>query len=116
MENTKPKVNMEKIITDEIVIKKVRGRPKKIKQDDIEVLVEMPKIKYKKTKEQNLVYNKAYIERNKDRTFHCEICDITMTYFSSHNHPRTKRHKLNEFIKEKQNQQQQPAYLAPTNN
>jgi hypothetical protein len=37
-----------------------------------------------------------------------------MTYFSSHNHPRTKRHKLNEFIKEKQ--QQQPAYLAPINN
>jgi hypothetical protein len=39
-----------------------------------------------------------------------------MTYFSSHNHPKTKRHKLNEFIKEKQNQNQQPAYLAPTNN
>ena len=111
MENTKPKVNMEKIITDEIVIKKVRGRPKKIKE---ETLIEKYKIKYKKTPEQNQKYNQAYIERNKDRTYHCEICNITMTYFSSHNHPRTKRHKLNEFIKEKQNQQ--PAYLAPTNN
>ena len=116
MENTKPKVNMEKIITDEIVIKKVRGRPKKIKEDDIEVLVEMPKIKYKKTPEQNQKYNQAYIERNKDRTYHCEICDITMTYFSSHNHPKTKKHQLNQFIKQKQKQQQQPAYLAPTNN
>ena len=113
MENTKPKVNMEKIITDEIVIKKVRGRPKKIKE---ETLIEKYKIIYKKTKEQNLVYNKAYIERNKDRTYHCEICDITMTYFSSHNHPKTKKHQLNQFIKQKQKQQQQPAYLAPTNN
>lgn len=116
MENTKPKVNMEKIITDEIVIKKVRGRPKKIKEDDIEVLVEMPKIIYKKTKEQNLVYNKAYIERNKGKIICCEICDLTMTYFSSHNHIKTKRHQLNEFIKEKKQQQQQPAYLAPTKN
>ena len=110
MDNTKPKVNMEKIITDTMITKKVRGRPKKT-DDDIEVLIEIPKIIYKKTKEQNLIYNKAYIERNKDRTYHCEVCNITLTYFSSHNHPKTKRHQLNELIKEKQNQQ--PAYLKP---
>lgn len=110
MENTKPKVNMEKIITDTMITKKVRGRPKKT-DDDIEVLIEIPKIIYKKTKEQNLIYNQAYIERNKHRTYHCEVCDITLTYFSSHNHPKTKRHQLNQLIKEKQNQQ--PAYLKP---
>ena len=110
MENTKPKVNMEKIITDTMITKKVRGRPKKT-DDDIEVLIEIPKIIYKKTPEQNSKYNQAYIERNKDRTYHCEVCNITLTYFSSHNHPKTKRHQLNELIKEKQNQQ--PAYLKP---
>ena len=111
MENTKPKVNMEKIITDEIVIKKVRGRPKKIKE---ETLIEKPKIIYRKTKEQNSKYNQAYIERNRDRNFHCEICNLTMTFFSSHNHIKTKRHMLNQLIKEKQ--QQQPGYLAPIKN
>jgi hypothetical protein len=112
MENQKPKVNMEKIITNEMMTKKTIGRPKKT-DDDIEVLIEIPKIIYKKTKEQNLVYNKAYIERNKDRTYHCEVCDLTMTYFSSHNHPKTKRHMLNQFLKEKKQQQTQPAYLKP---
>ena len=42
------------------------------------------KIIYKKTKEQNLVYNKAYIERNKGKTIYCEVCDLTMTYFWIH--------------------------------
>jgi hypothetical protein len=37
-----------------------------------------------------------------------------MTYFSSHNHPKTKNHQLNQFLKEKK--QQQPAYLAPIKN
>lgn len=113
MENTEPKskVNMEKITTDEVVIKKSRGRPKK---NEEETLIEMPKIIYRKTKEQNQKYNQAYVERNKDRTYHCELCNLDLTYFSSHNHPKTKRHQLNEFIKQKQNQQ--PAYLAPIKN
>jgi hypothetical protein len=114
MENTEPKqkVNMEKITDDTvIVVKKLRGRPKK---NEEETLIEKPKIIYKKTKEQNKIYNQAYIERNKDRSYYCDICDITMTYFSSHNHPKTKRHILNEFIKEKK--QQQPAYLKPSQN
>ena len=113
MENTEPKakVNMEKITSTTMITKKSRGRPKK---NEEETLIEIPKIIYKKTPEQNQKYNQAYIERNRDRTFHCEICDLTLTYFSSHNHPRTKRHQLNEFIKQKQNQQ--PAYLAPTKN
>jgi len=110
MENTEPKakVNMEKITTDEVVIKKSRGRPKK---NEEETLIEMHKIIYKKTKEQNSRYNLAYIERNKERTYHCELCNLTMTYFSSHNHPKTKNHQLNQFLKEKK--QQQPAYLKP---
>jgi hypothetical protein len=112
MENTEPKakVNMEKITTDEVVIKKSRGRPKK---NEEETLIEMPKIIYKKTKEQNQKYNQAYVERNKERTYHCELCNLTMTYFSSHNHPKTKNHQLNQFLKEKQNQL---SYLAPIKN
>ena len=110
MENTEPKakVNMEKITTDQVVVKKSRGRPKK---NEEETLIEMPKIIYKKTKEQNRIYNQAYVERNKERTYHCELCNLTMTYFSSHNHPKTKNHQLNQFLKEKK--QQQPAYLKP---
>ena len=112
MENTEPKakVNMEKITTDEVVIKKSRGRPKKNQE---ETLIETHKIIYKKTPEQNQKYNQAYVERNKDRTYHCEVCNLDLTYFSSHNHPKTKRHQLNEFIKEKQNQL---SYLAPIKN
>jgi hypothetical protein len=50
-------------------------------------------------------YNKKYYEnfKNKEKKFHCDICNKDYLYYSKSNHLKSKTHKLIEELKILQN-------------
>ena len=54
-------------------------------------------------KESTREYNKLFFQKNKDKKYHCDLCNCEVSFFNQAHHKESKKHKQllekNEYIK-----------------
>jgi hypothetical protein len=46
------------------------------------------------TKTKTSSYNKTFFEQNKDKKYHCELCNSNVSIFNKSHHKNSKKHKM----------------------